>query len=114
MADMTTTRRRKPAVPVVASEVVSDETETTEAVEAPAPQYTLTDQSNHLLMAGPSVMTCGTMMTDQGRVLILTVRTASTTLTVGLSQKEASAWLTELALSIREMNNEPEAEAKAS
>lgn len=84
--------------------------ETAAPEPAKQPEFTLTDPSNHILAVGPSVMTCGLMKTEEGIVLVLTVRTASTTVTVGLSQKEASGWLTELALNIREMQNE---EAKA-
>jgi len=75
-------------------------------------EFTLTDLSNHLLAFGPSAMSCGIMRTGDGPQLILTIRTSSATLTVGLDRANAVAWFTELAKKIQEMQ-QIEADAKA-
>lgn len=79
--------------------------------KAREPEITLTDPSNRLLALGPSVMSCGLMDTEEGKRLILTIRTSSTTLSIALTEDEAAAWRIELGKKAREMAQEAEAEA---
>ena len=65
--------------------------------EPAAQEYTLTDPSNHMLSLGPSALSCGIMEVNGENYMVVTVRTPSTTLTVGLTEKEASGWLAEIA-----------------
>ena len=76
-----------------------------EEVTEKAPEYTLTDPSNHLLTTGPSVLSCGVTEINGEQVLLMTVRTQSTTLTVALSYKEAASWLGELAYKVKAMQD---------
>jgi len=71
-------------------------------------EYTLTDTSNPLLALGPSALSCGIVATDEGNRLIVTVRTSSATVTVGLTGKEASAWLAEFAYRVRDLQDAEE------
>lgn len=88
----------------------------TQAPRAPeTPQYSLTDVSNPLLSLGASAMICGLIDIDGGtrNRLIATFRTPTTTLTVGLSKAEATAWLAEWAKMIQQMpEEEPQKEAR--
>lgn len=72
---------------------------------APAePLYILTDVSNHLLSTGPSALSCGVIETQEGEsCLIMTIRTQSTTLTIGLSREEAASWIADLNAKVKEM-----------
>jgi hypothetical protein len=78
------------------------------AVEAAPPlEYTLIDVSNHLLATGPSALSCGFTETEAGDTcLLMTVRTSSTTCTVALTYKEASAWLGEFAIKVKKMQDD--------
>jgi hypothetical protein len=74
-----------------------------------APEYTLTDPSNHLLATGPSALSCGLTETQEGEpCFVMTVRTQSTTCTVALTYKEASAWLAEFAYKVKDMQDQQE------
>jgi hypothetical protein len=82
-----------------------------ETTEDTTPKFSLVDQSNHLLSIGPTALSCGLIPTDEGPRLLVTVRTPSTTMTVGLTNKEASAWLAEFAYKVRDMQASEESTA---
>jgi len=83
------------------------------AAEAPQREYAITDLSNPMLAFGPSVMSCGILKTDDGPRLIFTVRTPSTTVTVGLDEKDAMRWIAELAKKVQEMQQVEEGSGEA-
>lgn len=60
------------------------------------PEFKLVDESNHLLSIGTSAMSCGIIETSEGPRLLFTVRTSSSTVTVGLNEQEAEDWASEL------------------
>lgn len=68
-------------------------------------EFTLTDTSNHLLATGPSALSCGVAESGEEPQLILTIRTSSSTVTIALTEKEASAWLAEIARRIKMMQD---------
>jgi hypothetical protein len=50
------------------------------------------DPGNQLLAGGPAQLTVDEVLTPQGKAATLTIRTASTTLTVFLSREDLAAW----------------------
>jgi hypothetical protein len=60
------------------------------------PQPPPFDQGNQLLAGGPAQLTVNEVMTAQGKLASLTIRTTSTTLTVFLSREDLAAWATSM------------------
>jgi hypothetical protein len=56
------------------------------------PQPPPFDPGNALLAGGPAQLSVNEVMTPQGKAATLTIRTASTTLTVFLSREDLAAW----------------------
>lgn len=54
------------------------------------------DPSNALLGEGPAALSTALVETPQGQRLVLTIRTASTTLTVLLAAADAKEWATQI------------------
>jgi hypothetical protein len=62
------------------------------------------DTGNPLLAAGPAQMTTALMDTPGGQRLAVTIRTASTTLTVLLSQEDARTWGSNITATSKQMS----------
>lgn len=70
-----------------------------------APKFALTDPSNHVLaLPTPAAMVCGVYDTDKGeKLFIMTIRTPTTTLSLGLTAGEAAGWIGQMAQRVNEM-----------
>lgn len=89
---MATLRKRKRAAPGTAR-----------------PSVALTDKDNPVLALGaPAIMTCGVIDADQGKRLIVTVRTTSATVSVALDRNEIASWVAEFVRKINAMDGKPE------
>ena len=69
-----------------------------------APQVPPVDPGNQLLSEVPALFTAALFATPQGQRLALTVRTASTTLTVLLAGPDARNWAQQLAAAAEAMS----------
>lgn len=63
---------------------------------APQPDAAPVDVANPLLSEAPAALSTALMQTPQGQRLVLTIRTASTTLSVLLGAGDAKTWATQI------------------
>lgn len=61
-----------------------------------SPLPAVTDTANTLLQPSPAALLTGTIDTQQGQYAIITIRTASTTLSIFLDKKDVQAWAGQL------------------
>ena len=71
-------------------------------IDAPQPQPV--DPGNTLLSETPATLTTALMQTPQGQRALLTIRTASTTLSVFLGAAEAKTWASMLGATADQMS----------